>query len=471
MNDKLAHSYSMLRPQRPDAHKVLVALSGGADSSAALLVALRAGVEVHALHVHHGLRESAGQDADHCIALCERFGVPLKLVRLQPQELRDAANVQAAARSARQRALREYIETRGGTDDWVVVTGHHIEDVLESMWMRIGRGCGLTSFVGPQPHETLDGVTYRRPLLLWWRDEIESFVAAQGVRWVDDPTNATDAYHRNRVRRQLVPLLAELPSRASTERSVANLLEEAALWRKELFRRLQTLGFTASVAREGRWLTSRTSLLQAGELAPLLIREAAQGLGGGHFAAGRLRDLPRLLALSEAKRIHGHRLVLDIVGDDVELRRSDNPRAEPPLLRSASVGAPTTLLRTRAHEALAVDIAAKGFRLCITQRGGQSADAPPDGDLRRSLSFFAPAASLLRVVRSVEDLEIISPHSGRRKRASEQMRSDGWPQDARRRAVAIFCDDEAIALVCELGIRRVGTRKVESGLEYRVVVP
>lgn len=471
MNDKLAHSFSMLRPDCARANKVLVALSGGADSSAALLVALRAGLDVHALHVHHGLRESAGRDADHCVALCEDHGVPLKLVRLQPEELRAAANLQAAARKARQRAFLDYVEAQGGTDDWLVVTGHHIEDVLESMWMRIGRGCGLTSFIGPQPHETVAGVTYVRPLLLWWRDEIEAFVSAQGLHWVDDPTNASEAYHRNRVRRRLAPLLAELPSRASTERSVANLLDEAALWRKELVGRMQALGFTPSTAREGRWRTSRAALLQTGELAPLLLREASQRLGGGHIAAERLRGLPRLLASGQARRVHGHRLVLDIVDDDVELRRSDDPRAEAPLHALSAEGRSRVLVSTQASPGLALDIGAEGFRLSIKHGGAPCAAFPLEGGNRWSLSFFVSAGSTLRVVEGIEDLTITSPHSGRPKRAVEQMKSDRWPHRARKRAVAIFCDDEAIALVCEHGIRRVGTRKVESGLEYRIVVP
>jgi tRNA(Ile)-lysidine synthase len=186
---------------------VLVAVSGGADSTA-LLVALAALrdvgrlKEVFALHVDHGLRAGGDLDADCARETCARLGVPFQSVRVEVGR----GNVQAAARRARYRALRAEAARRGATR---VATGHTLSDQAETFILRALRGAGARGLAAIPPRRG----TIVRPLIDIGREELVAFLVAGGHRWREDPTNSTTRFARNAVRLELVPVLRRLEPR------------------------------------------------------------------------------------------------------------------------------------------------------------------------------------------------------------------------------------------------------------------
>jgi tRNA(Ile)-lysidine synthase len=184
--------------------RALVALSGGADSTALLgvLVDLRdAGElgEVVAVHVDHGLRAGSARDADACAEVCARLGVELRRATVRVP----AGNVQAAARKARYAALRSEALKTGAT---LVATGHTRDDQAETVLLRLLRGAGARGLSGIPPRR---GILVR-PLIDRSRAEVLAYLGERGLPHLEDPTNATPRFLRNRVRAEILPVLRAL---------------------------------------------------------------------------------------------------------------------------------------------------------------------------------------------------------------------------------------------------------------------
>ena len=182
---------------------MLVALSGGRDS-VALLHLLRTpalGLELHAAHVHHGLRGAeADEDAEFCRRLCVELGLPFELLRL-PRENPGSATGEAAWRRGRYQALLEHARQRGLD---AVATGHHRDDVAEGVLVQLLRGAGPRAMSGISA-ETAEGVI--RPLLPWSRDDIEAWLTSHRIEWREDSSNRDLVRTRNRVRHEVLPEL------------------------------------------------------------------------------------------------------------------------------------------------------------------------------------------------------------------------------------------------------------------------
>lgn len=201
--------------------RVLVALSGGPDSTA-LLVALAelrecgclSSMGLEALHVDHGLRPGGAEDASHAAALCRRFGVSFESVRVSVAP----GNVQAEARRARYRAFEAAAARVGATR---IATGHTRTDQAETVLLRLLRGAGARGLSGIPPRRG----AIVRPLIERSRAEGIAFLEARGISWRTDPTNATPRYARNRLRLQVWPALVALAPAA--ERAIARAADLA----------------------------------------------------------------------------------------------------------------------------------------------------------------------------------------------------------------------------------------------------
>ncbi|MGB0113344.1 MAG: tRNA lysidine(34) synthetase TilS [Ilumatobacteraceae bacterium] len=191
-------------------------LSGGADSSALVALALEADCVVEAVHAHHGLRDSADDDADTAATIARRLGVPLRVVRL---DLVDGPNLEARARAARHAAL--------GPD---AMTGHTADDQAETLLLALMRGSGSTglSAIGPG---------WRHPILSLRSSETRQVCDQLGLVVAHDPSNDDPRFRRNRVRHELLPLLDSIADRdtaplltrtADLLRADDQLLEELA---------------------------------------------------------------------------------------------------------------------------------------------------------------------------------------------------------------------------------------------------
>ncbi len=183
-----------------------VALSGGPDSLALLLLAAAAG-PVAAMTVDHGLRAEAATEAEMAGAVATMLGVPHHIARVSVAPAGEG--VQGAARRARYAALAGWAKAEGLAG---VMTAHHADDQAETLLMRLARGAGLAGLGGIRPHRPIDetdptGPRLLRPLLGWRKTELEAIVAAAGITPARDPSNSDSRFDRTAAR----ALLAEAP--------------------------------------------------------------------------------------------------------------------------------------------------------------------------------------------------------------------------------------------------------------------
>lgn len=210
-----------------------VALSGGADSTALLLACARKWPQqVQAVHVNHGLQAAAPVFEAHCEALCARLRVPLSVERVDAHA-KAGQSPEDAARIARYGVLDRFAAAQRVLGRPVsVALGQHADDQAETVLLALGRGAGLAG-LGAMPAQWLRrGVHFYRPLLAVPGADIRHWLGAQGESFVEDPSNADEAFLRNRVRARLMPALREVfPHYAQT---FARSAEHAAQGQKLL---------------------------------------------------------------------------------------------------------------------------------------------------------------------------------------------------------------------------------------------
>ena len=176
----------------PPGTVVTCAVSGGADSSALLVLAVAAGCAVTAVHVDHGLRAGSADEASAVAALAARFGAGFHSCRVS---ITPGPNLEARARAARYAVLPSD-----------VLTGHTLDDQAETVLINLLRGAAASGLAGIRSSS-------RRPLLAVRRRETHALCASLGIDVVDDPSNGDPRHLRNRVRAELVPLLDSLAGR------------------------------------------------------------------------------------------------------------------------------------------------------------------------------------------------------------------------------------------------------------------
>jgi len=178
--------------------RVLVAVSGGPDSTALLLALIEEGHHVVAAHYDHALQPASGRVADHVRALCQRLGVDVLIERRESSMPR--GSIQAGARTLRYEFL-ERARTPAGAD--VVAIAHTADDVVEGAVLHLLRGCGLAGLRGMPARR---GV-FVRPLLSVWRSDVVDYLHRHGIEALQDPANSNEVYARVRVRRDILPAL------------------------------------------------------------------------------------------------------------------------------------------------------------------------------------------------------------------------------------------------------------------------
>jgi tRNA(Ile)-lysidine synthase len=198
---------------------VVVAVSGGADSTALLLIlaelADELGIVIHVAHFDHRTRpKESAEDADFVAKLANRIGAPIRVGRAEkPTKTEDAARI------ARYDFLRRAAQEIGAT---AIATGHTRDDQAETVLLHLTRGSGLAGLAGMRPLR--EGIA--RPLLAIGRIETVAVCRAARIRPRTDPTNRTLKFARNRVRLEVLPKLAKINPRASE--AIARFAEAAA---------------------------------------------------------------------------------------------------------------------------------------------------------------------------------------------------------------------------------------------------
>ena len=178
--------------------RILVAISGGPDSTALLLALHEGGREIVAAHYDHALRSGSDVPARQVASLCAALGVPL--IAERRTEPLPKGSLQAAARELRY-AFLETARVEAGAD--VVALAHTADDVVEGVALHLMRGCGLAGLRGmPEVRGR-----YVRPMLGTWRSEVREFLRARGVTAFEDPSNADTRFARVRVRLHILPAM------------------------------------------------------------------------------------------------------------------------------------------------------------------------------------------------------------------------------------------------------------------------
>jgi tRNA(Ile)-lysidine synthase len=195
------------RSSFPETQNIVVAYSGGADSTALLhaAAAQRPG-RVTAIHIHHGLQAAADDFVRHCEAACSAIGVPLHVVQVEAKNA-SGESPEDAARKARYAALAgRAIELGLET----IALAQHADDQVETLLLALSRGAGVAGLAGMPAEFERFGVRFVRPLLGLGAQAIRDELAARGIDYVDDPTNTDLAYTRNKIRHRLLPVLGEV---------------------------------------------------------------------------------------------------------------------------------------------------------------------------------------------------------------------------------------------------------------------
>jgi tRNA(Ile)-lysidine synthase len=204
MSIPLAQALQEFAPPLP----LAVAYSGGADSTALLIAcAQKWPGEVSAIHVNHGLQAAAAEFERHCRALCLQLNLPLFVCQVQALAAQ-GQSPEDAARRARYQAFANLSQSHpDNTALKNIAIAHHADDQVETLLLALSRGSGLPGFSAMPKRWQRNGISYHRPLLEVSGAVLRAWLTEQGQAFVTDPSNANQAYTRNRIRAQLLPVL------------------------------------------------------------------------------------------------------------------------------------------------------------------------------------------------------------------------------------------------------------------------
>ena len=265
-----------------DASGLLLAVSGGPDSMALLLLAarLRARLPIHVATVDHGLRPESAGEAALVAALADDLGLPHAI--LAWDGIKPLTRIQERARAARYALLADHARVIGASH---LLTAHHADDQAETVLMRLGRGSGLAGLAGMRRETPLGaGLVLLRPLLDVPKADLVALCRVEGVAFIEDSSNCNPAYARARLRAQSATLAALGLDRPALTRLAWRMGRADAALEAEAARVEAWL----SIERDGDGLRVRLASLRHAEREILLrvLRRAIERLAG--------RPVPRL---------------------------------------------------------------------------------------------------------------------------------------------------------------------------------
>jgi tRNA(Ile)-lysidine synthase len=163
---------------------------------------------VHAIHINHGLQEAAHMFESHCVNLCERWGVPLQIRRVNARH-QTGESPEEVARMARYKALADVAgnEWQGAVRH--IVLAQHADDQVETLLLALSRGAGLPGLASMPERMTRFGIEFHRPWLSASGESLRAALKRFELAWVEDPTNMDLRFTRNRIRHLVLPALAQ----------------------------------------------------------------------------------------------------------------------------------------------------------------------------------------------------------------------------------------------------------------------
>lgn len=278
---------------------LLIAVSGGADSLAALAACAALAPRKHLryrltiAHIHHHLRPEAALEADAVRRLADALGLPFLQADITPKPGR-RKGLAADARRLRYEALASLARQ---ADADAAVTGHHGTDQLETLLLNLLRGAGPAGLAAMGWRESIFGLTVVRPLLDRSHEECVDLCRRLGWPWFDDPTNSSPASSRALLRREVLPLLRTL------QPDIDQRICRTTDLQRQLVRTAQVPG-AAAYDDTGTIRFRRSELREVSELAAGWgLREAARRLGCSADRLGSRVVRPVVEAVMDRKRL------------------------------------------------------------------------------------------------------------------------------------------------------------------------
>jgi tRNA(Ile)-lysidine synthase len=292
-----------------DAPALLLAVSGGPDSTALLVMTAnwaRRGERprIEAATVDHGLRAEGVDEAAAVGDLCRKLGVPHRTLLWRGDKPK--TRLQERAREARYSLLADHARAIGAEG---VVTAHHLDDQAETVLFRLLRGSGMSGLVGMAARTTRDGLTLLRPLLSLAKADLVAYCEAEGVAFARDPSNEDPRYARTRVRALLETLAAEgldAPALARLARRAAQVEDALARQTAEAEARLRLIETGACDA--ARLLAEPTEIVQR------LLTSTIASIGGREAFRVGLEKIEALVAGLRQAHDSGDRFSANVGG-------------------------------------------------------------------------------------------------------------------------------------------------------------
>lgn len=299
MTASLADALATFSPTLP----LTVAYSGGADSTALLLACVRQWPgQVQAVHVHHGLQAAADAFERHCRDFCARLDVPLSVTRVHAKHA-PGQSPEDAARRARYQAF-ESLALAGSAKLAIkdIAIAQHADDQVETILLALSRGSGLPGLSGMPARWTRGALTFHRPLLAVPAATIRAWLVAEGIEFIEDPSNTDERFTRNRIRANVLPALDAtfVQFRQTFARSAAHAAQAQAVLQDVATQDLAEIGVPPVMAK----LQALSGPRQAN-----VVRHWLTCIHGTVPSTAQLDELLRQVA---ACRTRGHQLHLKV---------------------------------------------------------------------------------------------------------------------------------------------------------------
>ena len=289
--------------------KIAVAVSGGSDSLALLLMladwATRHGKHIHCLTVDHGLRAGSHEEAVMVGTCCAALGIAHDILTWDGEK--PATGVSNAARDARYELMAERCLELGISN---LVLGHQSDDQAETLMMRLSRsdqgGRGLAGMPDKTEYYTEFGgkISLHRPFLDLARVDLQHYLSARSVKWASDPTNDNTAYER--VRTRLV-----LAGNEVLRDQLLSYAKVSARYRTAMSHEVaHFISHYVSTVRFGGLLMDRAALNALPEPVAIVVLQVLLSVVGGRDYLSSIRDVQRVLENTGGQtlaRVHIHR--------------------------------------------------------------------------------------------------------------------------------------------------------------------
>ncbi len=319
MTQTLPEAIAQFSPTLP----VVVAYSGGADSTALLLACHQKWPgQVGALHVHHGLQAAADDFQSHCEHVCAQLKVPLAVRRVTASP-NAGQSPEDAARRARYQAFADLVVqgwpscgAKNLAQPKTLALAQHADDQVETILLALSRGAGLPGLAAMPKQWQRDGIEFHRPLLGVSASDIRKWLAVQRADFAEDPSNADQRFTRNQIRAQILPVLqAVIPHFRDTFARCAAHAAEA----QQLLRELgdDDLARTENANGEGLLIKQLQALSRARQAN--LIRNWLKARCATQASAAQLSELLDQLAACTTR---GHKINIK-VGSGFAVRQGE----------------------------------------------------------------------------------------------------------------------------------------------------